>query len=307
MNDAAPPLPTTSVVIPAYNAAAHIAAAIDSVLAQSVQPLEIIVVDDGSTDETAQVVARGYPQVTLLRQDNRGCGQARNTGCAVARGDWLAFLDADDTWLPQKLEKQLGFTGDPRVAVVNARRWTPSGEEIGTEIGLETLWHSNVLIVSSTIVRRTAFEAVGGFWSERYCEDYHLWLRLAGAAWQIVNVPRDLVKYSRLVGSLSQQAERFAAAERRCLRDVAAHLGKSRLELNQRLVASYLCHAKGALYRRDLPLARRLVIESLDLGVSMGQLAYLVAASLPPDLLKLRGRFRAAHMPVQATAPSKTT
>ena len=175
--------PSVSVIIPAYNAAAHIARAIDSVLAQSTPPLEIIVVDDGSTDDTAELVARRYPQVTCVRQDNRGCGQARNTGCTAARGDWLAFLDADDAWLPAKLEKQLALSVDPRVAVVNARRATRLGFELGTAISFDTLWHSNVLIVSSTLVRRGAFEAVGGFWAERYCEDYHLWLRLAGTGW----------------------------------------------------------------------------------------------------------------------------
>ena len=121
---------SVSVIIPAYNAAAHIARAIESALTQSMTPLEVIVVDDGSTDETAELVARRYPQVTLLRQDNRGCGPARNTGCAAARADWLAFLDADDTWLPTKLEKQLAFAVDPRVAVINARRTTKAGTRL---------------------------------------------------------------------------------------------------------------------------------------------------------------------------------
>ena len=104
---------TVSVVIPAYNAAATIAAAIESVLAQTRLPEEIIVVDDGSNDETSAVVERFGPIVRLLRQANAGCGQARNSGAREARGTWLAFLDADDLWLPTKLERQLPETGRP--------------------------------------------------------------------------------------------------------------------------------------------------------------------------------------------------
>ncbi len=96
-----------SVVIPAYNAGKHIARAIDSVLAQTQPPCEIIVVDDGSTDDTAQVVARYRPKVTYIYQDNAGASVARNTGIQAAAGQWIAFLDADDEWLADKLKLQI--------------------------------------------------------------------------------------------------------------------------------------------------------------------------------------------------------
>ena len=288
-------LPSVSVIIPAYNAAPHIARAIESALAQSATPLEIIVVDDGSTDDTAELVMRRYPQVTLLRQDNRGCGPARNTACAAARADWLAFLDADDEWMPTKLEKQLVFAVDPRVAVINARRTTKSGTPLGTAIEFDELWRQNELIVSSTLVRRDVFEAAGGFWAERYCEDYHLWLRLAGAGWTIANCPEDLVLYLPTPGSLSQQTEQFAAVERLCLRDAAARLNLPSTKLNRRLLASYLRHAKGAIVGRQAPLARGLILQSFSVGLSAGQLGLLAVTILPSAAFDARRRTLRLH------------
>jgi GT2 family glycosyltransferase len=98
-----PPLPTISVIIAVYNGAATIRRAIGSVLAQSYAACELIVVDDGSTDETAAVVEQFGDRVVLLRQENAGVSAARNAGAAAARGDWLAFLDADDWYYPDRL------------------------------------------------------------------------------------------------------------------------------------------------------------------------------------------------------------
>jgi glycosyltransferase involved in cell wall biosynthesis len=95
-----------SVVIPAYNAGKYIARTIDSVLAQTLPACEIIVVDDGSTDNTAEILANYESKVTCIRQDNAGASVARNTGITAATGEWIAFLDADDEWLPQKLQSQ---------------------------------------------------------------------------------------------------------------------------------------------------------------------------------------------------------
>jgi glycosyltransferase involved in cell wall biosynthesis len=98
---------SVSVVIPAFNAQDYIARAIRSVLVQTCPPDEIIVVDDGSTDRTGEVVRQIGEAVRYIRQTNAGAGAARNRGVAEARGDWIGFLDADDEWLPDKLEKQL--------------------------------------------------------------------------------------------------------------------------------------------------------------------------------------------------------
>ena len=102
-------MPKVSVIIPAYNAARYLPEAIDSVLTQTYQDCEIILVDDGSTDDTAEVVSRYGTRVTYVQQSNQGVGAARNTGIDLARGDYLVFQDADDVLLPGKLEVQASF------------------------------------------------------------------------------------------------------------------------------------------------------------------------------------------------------
>ena len=118
-------MPTISVVIPAYNAASTLSKAIESVLNQDIQgnPLELIIVDDGSTDRTSEIAAhyvRTHPdRIRLIAQKNRGPAAARNAGIAAAAGELIAFLDADDQWLPGKLAAQLSvFMQLPEIALV---------------------------------------------------------------------------------------------------------------------------------------------------------------------------------------------
>ena len=104
---------TVSVIIPAYNADKHVERAIDSALAQTLQPVEILVIDDGSRDRTAEFASRFPSPVRLIRQENGGPATARNRGAREATGDWLALLDADDWWFPDKLRIQLAFHAEP--------------------------------------------------------------------------------------------------------------------------------------------------------------------------------------------------
>jgi len=109
-----------SVVIPSYNYARFVREAIDSALAQTYPPLEVIVVDDGSTDATPEVLASYGDRIRVIRQRNEGVARARNAGIATARGDYVAFLDADDVWHPRKLELQIArFDGDPSLGLVH--------------------------------------------------------------------------------------------------------------------------------------------------------------------------------------------
>src|SRR6185369_10950551 len=98
-----------SVVVSAYNAGRTVAAALRSVFAQTFQDLEVIVIDDGSTDDTSKQIAEWGRQVTFISQPNRGPGSARNAGLLHATGSYVAFLDADDVWLPRKIERQLAY------------------------------------------------------------------------------------------------------------------------------------------------------------------------------------------------------
>ena len=112
--------PTVSVIIPTYNRAPFVGEAIESALAQTRPPLEVVVVDDGSTDDTADRVAHYGDRVVYVRQTNAGPATARNTGIGHARGDLIALLDSDDRWLPQKLEWQVPLFDDPEVGMVHA-------------------------------------------------------------------------------------------------------------------------------------------------------------------------------------------
>jgi len=103
------PKPTISVIIPVYNTEKYLAQAIKSVLDQTVQPDEIIVVDDGSTDKSVEVARQFLPKVKIITQQNKGAGTARNVGIKEASGAYLAFLDADDLWVENKLEQQLSY------------------------------------------------------------------------------------------------------------------------------------------------------------------------------------------------------
>jgi cellulose synthase/poly-beta-1,6-N-acetylglucosamine synthase-like glycosyltransferase len=281
---------TVSVIIPAYNAAATIAAAIESVLAQTCPAEEIIVVDDGSQDETSAVVERFGPVVRLVRQANAGCGQARNTGARESRGSWLAFLDADDLWRPTKLERQMPETADPQVAVVVCRVRNNEGRLLGRRLAFDDLWARNDAIVSSSLVRRSAFVQARGFWKERACEDYHLWLRLTADGWDMANVPEDLVVYAPTAQSLSRQIESFAAAELACVRDIAARNQMPAARMDARLAQCYQKHARGAVHSRNLSVARRFALASLQHRVSAAQLWSLALAFTPRSVLDLRRR-----------------
>jgi glycosyltransferase involved in cell wall biosynthesis len=193
--------PVVSVVIPAYNASDTIAEALDSVIAQtSAVAIELIVVDDASTDATAEVARAwasdlgqpnfGFRVISLA--SNTGPAAARNVGIAVARGSWLAFLDADDAWIPLRLEYQLEWLRTHAdTAMVSAKVLqedlpsTHLHKDVALECGcrdlsLEDFVDGNWVATSTVLARRDAVIAAGGFDSRfRGPEDYDLWIRMA--------------------------------------------------------------------------------------------------------------------------------
>ena len=207
---------SVAVVIPAYNAEAFIRNAIDSVLAQTVPADEVIVVDDGSRDNTRKIVAAYGPYVTLLTQDNGGPARARNLGVQHSHSGLIAFLDADDTWSPQKLERQLqAFTDSPAgifcytglmlVHSDGGRKPAPICQP--GELGSILRTRNPSLSPSCVMVRREPFLKSGGFHERhRGSEDWELWFRL----WQMgpflcVNAP--LTEYQVSVSGLSSDAD----------------------------------------------------------------------------------------------------
>lgn len=202
-------------VIPAYNAAAYVAGAVDSVLAQSFRDLEVVVVDDGSSDETPAILG-GYDRpVRCVRQDNRGVASARNRGIEEGRGRFVAFLDADDLWRPEKLERQLGalrarpghracasaFTVvDVGLTPLEVHRIEP--REPGL---LDLLLRGNVIGTPSTVLcERSLLAEAGGFDPAlSQCADWELWIRLRTRT-AFVCLDEPLAIYRRHAGNMSR-------------------------------------------------------------------------------------------------------
>jgi glycosyltransferase involved in cell wall biosynthesis len=199
--------PTISVVVPARNAAETIPRALASVVSQTMAPEEVVVVDDGSDDGTAGRVEGGSTEVTLVRLEGVGVAQARNTGAARARGDWLAFLDADDWWEPRFLAAAAEVIAAAPDAIACFGAATPVDDALrpvgrhspGREVTLKDLLLRRVTpTTSATLVRASAFRAAngffGGFARPAGVEDLDLWLRLALSG-RCIGQPEPLAVY----------------------------------------------------------------------------------------------------------------
>jgi len=178
-----------SVIIPTFNRSRLVAEAVASALAQEAVALEVIVVDDGSEDDTAAVLTSLGAAVRPVFQAHAGVSAARNTGIRMARGEWLAFLDSDDLWLPQKLQKQLEFfRTHPRFKICqteetwirHGRRLNPRGYHRKPQgYCFPRLLERCLVSPSAVVIHRSLFEEVGLFdESLPACEDYDLWLRI---------------------------------------------------------------------------------------------------------------------------------
>lgn len=217
-------MPRVSVVTPCFNAAEFIDATIASLQAQSLTDWEMVVVDDGSSDGSPQrVEACGDARVRLLRQANAGPSAARNAGIAAARSEYIAFLDADDLALPQRLAAQAAvLDADPALAVVaSGFTWIdaagaplPSPHSWQYPFDLNALrdWLFDCpLVPSATMIRRAAWQAVGGFDPAlRGGEDWHFWLRLVLAGQRMAWLKEVVTLYRRLPTGLAADGVRMA-------------------------------------------------------------------------------------------------
>jgi glycosyltransferase involved in cell wall biosynthesis len=216
-----------SVVIPTFNSGRFVTGAVESALAQTRAPDEVIVVDDGSTDDTSTTIARFYQSVRYIRKENGGVSSARNRGVAEATGDLIGFLDADDVWHPRKLEVQiaalasrqdLGLIGSwtyPWPADRHPDRPLPGEKFDLVEVPEDDLLIRNCLVTSTVLVRKEVLQAAGEFDPKLHGpEDYDLWLRVARLA-PIANLDVAVTGY-RLgtPGSLSKNAVRMEAGMR---------------------------------------------------------------------------------------------
>ena len=180
--------PAVSVIIPTFDRQSWLEKAVDSVLRQTYKDFELIVVDDGSMDNTRSLFKSNLPQVTYLYQKNQGVAAARNAGIRAAQGEWLAFLDSDDAWLPGKLERQMAYHREnPRLKISQTEEiWIRNGRRVNPMNKHKKLsgWIFEpslplcLISPSSVILAREVFERTGLFdESFTVCEDYEFWLR----------------------------------------------------------------------------------------------------------------------------------
>ena len=205
-----------SVVIPTYNRRDLLRRALLSVFAQSLLPTEVVVIDDGSTDGTDAMISREFPKVCYYRQENGGVSSARNLGLQHSTGDWLAFLDSDDEWLPDKLTRQtaaLAASPDSRIChteelwirngvrVNPAKKYAKTGGWIFTEcLPLCAMSPSTVMI------HRSVFADIGLFDVDLpACEDYDLWLRITANYPVLLVAEPQIKKYGGHDDQLSQK------------------------------------------------------------------------------------------------------
>ena len=182
--------PQVSVIIPTYNRGWIVGEAIDSVLAQDFADYELIVVDDGSTDETEAVLSDYGDRIRILRQKNKGVSAARNTGIRSVAGDLVSFLDSDDLWLPSKLSHQMAFFHQhpQAVACQTEEIWIRNGRRVNPKnrhrkpsgMIFEPSLALCLVSPSAVMIRRSLFDQVGLFdESLPACEDYDMWLRIS--------------------------------------------------------------------------------------------------------------------------------
>jgi glycosyltransferase involved in cell wall biosynthesis len=184
-----------SVIIPVFNGAAYIGQAIESVLGQTLPPDEVLVIDDGSSDATAEVVRRYQPRVSYRWQLNQGPGKARNLGIRESKGDLLAFLDSDDLWLPEKLRLQrAALDEDPGLDLVFTHQ---SRFHESEPVAVEEQTVQPSPLISCMLARRTAFERVGPLRTDLKAEfvEWYLRAREAGLKMRVLD---DLLAKRRI-------------------------------------------------------------------------------------------------------------
>lgn len=225
--------PRVSVVMAAYQAERTIGAAISSVLSQTYDDFEIVVCDDGSTDRTTTIAA-AHPRVTVVRQENAGCGAARDRAIAEASGELIAIVDADDILLPRHLAALVDAYDRHPGTIATAdfyfldvsnftrgrRRYSGTAFPSADAQRLTVLQQNFVSIMA--LFPRVLVEEIGGFGPWRRCEDWYFWMRAIFAGWRVTLQPEPLSLYRLTPGSLSADRDAMEEAEAAALRSIAA-------------------------------------------------------------------------------------
>ncbi|MCU0938333.1 MAG: glycosyltransferase [Burkholderiaceae bacterium] len=287
-----------SVVMPCFNAEPFVGEAVDSVLRQAQVDLELIVVDDGSTDGSLSILEGYGARIALLRQVRRGPYPARNAGLAQASGEFIAFLDADDWWQAETLVKlqtalvgsgaDIAYCGWQNVGFgVTGAPYVPPAYEAGDSV--EAFLRTCPWPIHAALVRREVVVKLGGFSERRFSSmDYDFWLRCLGLTRKLVRVPEVLayyrwhgadqisaVKWRQVLDALAVQKDFISANP-----DLVAHLSVRRLrELTERRVVE---QALRALWKRDVGSAHKLFRHAALSGAFAPREIPHVASSLLP-------------------------
>jgi len=296
--------PAVSVVIPAYNAARWIPETLDSVLAQTFRDFEVIVVDDGSTDQTPEVLAGYGDRIHCLPKVNGGASSARNMGIRAARGSYIAFVDADDLWLPEKLQLQMELLArHPDLAWVYSDAIVfdgKNGQELCKISDATKLYDGDILrplllrdfIASPTpVIRRDVFDTVGFFDESpdlQLGEDWNMLLRIA-AKFQVRFVERPLAKYRIHTGSRGalMDLQQFFQNKWTIIENAVVRDRQRLSDLRERALAIMCVGHAGLMLRRGDQLgARGLITRALSLyPYDARAFAYGLATYLPKTVL----------------------
>lgn len=269
-----------SVIIPTFNRRDYITTALDSVVAQTYKDYEIIIIDDGSTDDTGEVLHTYQPyNLRYFYQENRGIAASRNRGIRESRGEFIALLDSDDYWRPEKLEQQLkAFREHPQCGLVATRcssidpggRFRRQNRPGKSGWVLPDLFRANFIRTSSALITRECFNNVGLFdESLPECEEYDLWLRIA-RHYPIAFINESLTVYTDnphgvSTDSLAGRLLRLKVLEKDYLREsIPASLYQKRLSQNYRQVGKHYLN-RGNKEEGKRHLRRALALHPLNL------------------------------------------
>jgi len=248
--------PSVSVIIPTHDRMATLPNAIASVLEQRYAPLELWVIDDGSTDGTSNWVRHHHPQIKLISQDNHGVSHARNRGIEQANGDWIALLDSDDRWYPDKLQVQIdAIVANPDYRLCHCDEdWIRCGKRVNQKhkhqkYGGDVFPHCLPLCAispSAVLLRKDLLADVGLFdESLPACEDYDLWLRIC-ARESVLYIDEALLEKSG--GHQDQLSQRYPAMDQFRLRALAKLLRSQSLSEHQTELATQTFREKWSIY-----------------------------------------------------------
>jgi glycosyltransferase involved in cell wall biosynthesis len=292
-----------SVIIPTYNSDKYISEAIRSVLRQTCTDYEIIVIDDGSTDSTREIIENNFPQVRYFYIPNQGVSIARNYGMRRACGEFIAFLDADDLWLPEKLEKQLKvFNADQELMLVftehrvfdtNGFRKTIFSKKKRLMKGdvVKNLFLYSHVATSTVMVRRQVFQEIGYFEENlKAAEDDNLWMRIA-LKFRIHLLDEVLVHYRWTENSLSRSASNLFDGVLKNLElienkypDLRKRLGRANIRRKKSDI--YSSHGYYLFSSGDYTMARRYYLRSIALYPKISRLIYYFSSLFPPSIIE---------------------